>query len=301
MNVLLATDGSDDAVHAANFLMTLQFKESVSLTVLTTSYAPDRIDSATSQAWFPQWREIEDARVSKHHDEVRQLLASLDENMTMLQVDGSAAHEILSCAKQIDADLIVIGARGHSAIGRVLLGSVSDSVATHAECSVLVVRPEIEGTADDACTCRLTLAYDASESSAAAVEELKHFDWPQCSTVNILNVVTSPAFIMSEYPVLLQDHTDQAVTEARLACEKLLSELSADIKQPTSQVAVGDHVGETIIGNAKEAGSNLIMMGDTGRGFLGTLMLGSISKYVLRHADCSVWISRHHRKNGSQA
>ncbi len=53
---------------------------------------------------------------------------------------GKPADEILTVAKQDKADLIVIGAKGLSAIRRVLLGSISSRVVQHAHCGVLVVR-----------------------------------------------------------------------------------------------------------------------------------------------------------------
>ena len=53
---------------------------------------------------------------------------------------GKPADEILTVAKQHKVDLIVTGAKGLGAIGRVLLGSVSTRVVQHAGCSVLVVR-----------------------------------------------------------------------------------------------------------------------------------------------------------------
>ena len=46
----------------------------------------------------------------------------------------------LNEAEKFDADLIVVGSHGHGGIGRFLLGSVSQSVALHAACSVLIVR-----------------------------------------------------------------------------------------------------------------------------------------------------------------
>ncbi|QDT09511.1 Putative universal stress protein [Planctomycetes bacterium K23_9] len=296
MNVLLATDGSKDAIHAAQFLSTLQCKEPISLTVLTTTYAPDRIGGTQSQAWFPEWRKLEYERVTSHHNLLRDLLEPLGSKTHFVHVDGAAAHEILKLAEQIDADLIVLGACGHSAVGRILLGSVSDSVATHATCSVLIVRPESEDANTEPGTCRITLAYDGSESSTAAVDELQHFDWPQCCSVNVLSVVTAPVLLLSEYPVLLDQHNEVAVDEARKKGEQLVATLAGCVAQPTAQVATGEHIGETIIANAAESDSNLIVMGDTGRGFLGKLLLGSVSKYVLRHSTTSVWISRHHRK-----
>lgn len=53
---------------------------------------------------------------------------------------GRPADEILTVANEHHADLIVTGAKGLGAIGRVLLGSVSTRVVQHAACSVLVIR-----------------------------------------------------------------------------------------------------------------------------------------------------------------
>jgi len=58
---------------------------------------------------------------------------------------GKPDKEIIGLAEELDAGLVVLGSRGLGAVGRVLLGSVSDSVVRHALCSVLVVRGEDRG------------------------------------------------------------------------------------------------------------------------------------------------------------
>ena len=50
-------------------------------------------------------------------------------------------HTILDIAREYDAELIVIGARGLSTFKSVMLGSVSHSVLQHAHVPVLVVPP----------------------------------------------------------------------------------------------------------------------------------------------------------------
>jgi len=47
---------------------------------------------------------------------------------------------ILEKAESFDADLIVVGSQGQGAFSRFLLGSVSQYLATHAKCSVLIVK-----------------------------------------------------------------------------------------------------------------------------------------------------------------
>ena len=53
---------------------------------------------------------------------------------------GRPADEIITVARQKQADLIVMGAKGLGAVGRFILGSVSTKVVQHSPCSVLVVR-----------------------------------------------------------------------------------------------------------------------------------------------------------------
>jgi universal stress protein A len=53
---------------------------------------------------------------------------------------GSPADEIIACAKDKRADLIVIGTHGRGALAHFLLGSVAERVVRHAPCPVLTVR-----------------------------------------------------------------------------------------------------------------------------------------------------------------
>jgi nucleotide-binding universal stress UspA family protein len=54
---------------------------------------------------------------------------------------GVVVDEVLSYLEQHPTDLLVVGSRGLSTARRLLLGSVSTALVTHAPCPVLVVRP----------------------------------------------------------------------------------------------------------------------------------------------------------------
>lgn len=53
---------------------------------------------------------------------------------------GNPKSVIIDTAAQWNADLIVVGAHGRSALERFLIGSVSEAVARHAPCSVEIIR-----------------------------------------------------------------------------------------------------------------------------------------------------------------
>jgi nucleotide-binding universal stress UspA family protein len=60
---------------------------------------------------------------------------------------GEVDLEIVGLAKELGADLIVMGCRGHRGVRRAIEGSISDAVIRHAPCPVLVVRTEKEQAA----------------------------------------------------------------------------------------------------------------------------------------------------------
>lgn len=58
--------------------------------------------------------------------------------------DGDAQKEILNLAKEIKADLIILGSHGRSGIERLVLGSVANAVVSRSPCSalILILSPE---------------------------------------------------------------------------------------------------------------------------------------------------------------
>jgi len=55
-------------------------------------------------------------------------------------IEGDPAKGIVRSAQDRDVDLVVLGARGLGTLGRLLLGSVSETVLHHAGRPVLIVR-----------------------------------------------------------------------------------------------------------------------------------------------------------------
>lgn len=61
-------------------------------------------------------------------------------NIQSAVVTGRPAKELIRKARELDAELIVVGTQGRSALGRLILGSVSQEVVNDARCSVRVGR-----------------------------------------------------------------------------------------------------------------------------------------------------------------
>jgi nucleotide-binding universal stress UspA family protein len=79
---------------------------------------------------------------------------------------GPSVNAVLDLGEEIEADLIVVGSRGHGPIGRLLLGSVSEGVVHYATRPVLRLR----GGEDAWPPGRVVIGDDGSETTRKAAE-----------------------------------------------------------------------------------------------------------------------------------
>jgi nucleotide-binding universal stress UspA family protein len=70
---------------------------------------------------------------------IREQLVQAGMNAEFIQLGGPPADSILGEAREIDADLIVIGAHRHGRFYRMFFGDTGDELMRHAPCPVLVV------------------------------------------------------------------------------------------------------------------------------------------------------------------
>jgi nucleotide-binding universal stress UspA family protein len=73
---------------------------------------------------------------------IEQIVATGLEAQPLLRI-GSPYDEIVSTAKEIGADLIVIGSHGRAGLERLLVGSTAERVVQYAPCPVLVVKKKL--------------------------------------------------------------------------------------------------------------------------------------------------------------
>jgi nucleotide-binding universal stress UspA family protein len=69
---------------------------------------------------------------------------------------SGAAHDIADAAKRNEADVILVGSRGHTRLGGLLLGSVTQRLLHLASCPVMVVPAEVETTSPSAAAAATT-------------------------------------------------------------------------------------------------------------------------------------------------
>ncbi|MCI4361773.1 MAG: universal stress protein [Thermoplasmata archaeon] len=142
-SIAVAVDGSVPARRALNVAIDLARLSSATLAVVGVVPAP-RVYSDSGGAVMQV--------LAENRREFERILAQAGETARAAGVthvtsdarEGAIAEELLAFLEERRPDLLVMGARGLSTTGRLLLGSVSDGVVHHARCSVLIVRPPAE-------------------------------------------------------------------------------------------------------------------------------------------------------------
>ena len=139
-NILLASDGSECALKAAAAAGTLASKFTARLTVINVfhpipAYGPFR-EVVNSDLHERYVRELQEHAISP----VGRIMEGMGVPYQSRRETGSPPAEIIRVAEAEGCDLIVLGSRGLSDVKAFLIGSVSDRVAHHARCPVLIVK-----------------------------------------------------------------------------------------------------------------------------------------------------------------
>jgi nucleotide-binding universal stress UspA family protein len=146
MKILLATDGSDYSKAAIKAVADRPWPEGSEVKILSVMEA---VYVPTTDVWvLPDnyYNELDEAARAQAEAAVNAAVEEINAGKTSgLKVSaevksGSARNVILDEAEKWGADLIVLGSHGYTGLQRFLLGSVSYAIATHAHCSVEIVR-----------------------------------------------------------------------------------------------------------------------------------------------------------------
>src|SRR5687767_13898973 len=142
MKILLAVDGSEPSLTAVSLVTSLSLPADSAIELMTViadeplTYGPWPASAAIRTPALD--RTVSDLRARL--DDIAAGLTTGTRTICTIVRHGRPASEIVMEADRFGADLIVVGARGHGTVERLLIGSVSSEVVDHADCPVLVVR-----------------------------------------------------------------------------------------------------------------------------------------------------------------
>jgi len=135
--ILHANDGSDHAFNALKLAVRIAKKNAAELHMV----------SLEERGHMPELAEINKSTTAattlRFDKTLQQARALADESHVKLRshvLTGHPVHNIIKLATDLNADLIIVGASGHSALYDRMIGSRAQKILHHATCPVLVVR-----------------------------------------------------------------------------------------------------------------------------------------------------------------
>ena len=207
---------------------------------------------------------------------------------------GSPAWELVAKADEWKPDLIVVGSHGRTALGRFVLGSVSQRVLTEARCSVRIARGRVE---EPGSPVRIVAGTDGSPASDEALRAIAARNWPAGSEVKVVLVddPLTPEFLGKIIPPF-EKMLEEDRQEERAWVEKI-SKRSIEILRSAGMnvscvVREGDPKRE-LPKVAEEWGADCVFVGSAGfSNRLERFVLGSVSAAVAARSHCSVEVVR---------
>lgn len=207
-------------------------------------------------------------------------------------VHGRPERALIADAERFDADLIVVGARGHGPLTATLLGSVSRAVIETAPCSVLVAR--------GGAVSRVLLATDGSAPARLATTIAA--SWPLFAGVRTLVVGVGGAppgyaglvIAEAEWREAFPRNIADSVARSSMVVDAAVEELATPRRTIEREIRLGD-VGTEIVAAARAWAADLVAIGAYGEPFLRRLILGSVARKVLDGARSSVLVARPRR------
>jgi nucleotide-binding universal stress UspA family protein len=289
MRILLPVDGSAYSAAAVAFVASRS----------TLISAEPRIDLLNVQLPIPLraaravGREIV---MSFHESEARAILKPALATLKKAGLTATARYEVGSPGTTVaraakDADLVVMGSHGHSALKGLLFGSVANAVLAGCRTPLLVVRSNRTIARD---SLNVGIAIDGSSFGLAAVRYVaQHLKLlgsqpkltlihvvPDLSSLVIPGLGDAPAPLFAPDKLLAAQAAEFAKTMA--PARALLAEAGLSA---TEVCLAGNNGGDEIAAFAVRKKLNLLVMGSHGNGLLKSAVLGSVATRVA--ARCS--------------
>jgi nucleotide-binding universal stress UspA family protein len=135
--IVVGVDGSEGAAHALEFAIKEAAVRGARLRLVSAWEIPASVLASVvaSKEFYEEFRENAVAVVREAAARVAELEPKVEHEEIV--VEGQAAKTLL--ANSEDAELLVVGRRGHGSFREMLLGSISRQVVVHAKCPLVIV------------------------------------------------------------------------------------------------------------------------------------------------------------------
>jgi nucleotide-binding universal stress UspA family protein len=259
---------------------------------LTVLHVLDHVEMTPAPIGVNPWPEVSEEMIARVAvDGVARARKNAEHiDITPVSTFGQVAHTLIEAAH--DADLIVVGTRGHGELAGAFLGSVSLAVSAHARCPTVVVRgdsgrlpgphrPVVIGV-DDSPGADVALHF-AARMAADTGARLIVVSGYQAALLQVWTGIISTTVDTQPDPGYMDD--------SRIAAEKVVAGAARRARMAHPDLNVTEQVQHGPAAGAIAAvtyNAGLAVVGTRGRGGFAGLLLGSVSHRLLHTALCPV-------------
>lgn len=265
--ILVPTDGSEESESAFAAILPLTKAYAPEVTVLCVLEDPDA-------SYYPP------AQVAKLCRGVR--AAGMNAHLELRE--GKPAMEILRAAKAKNVDLIAMATHGRSGLGRLLAGSVAESVLRRAMVPVLLTRRGLNTNSWK----KIVVALDGSDRGGSILPDAFSLAKKLGSTLDLVRVA---------FPVITATGMGD-VAMLPIPPEDPQPYLRTIVEKARAEGIEAQAIGLEgtacfqILRHVEDSGAGLLCMATHGRTGLTRVLMGSIAEEMLRKAPCPVLVRR---------
>ncbi len=272
--ILVGVDGSQPSLHA------LQEAFKISKTWVTVLAVSPFFEGDLRLLGVPKSHRIIHEPCETALAQAQELAEEAGAQIRPLCEHGESFERIVELAETGSRDLIVLGARGHSTLENLLVGSVTRRVIGFTSKDIMVV--PLKGTVGWE---RILVATDGSARSRAAADRALELAQIYGSKLLVISVLDFPAAIRGVAP--------RERLELLKICHRHVAEVvkRAEAVQLQAEGVIMEGVAASAIAEvAQQYQVNLIVMGSHGKTGLSRLLMGRVAERVIGYAPCPVLI-----------
>jgi len=306
MKILIGYDGSECADAAIDDLRRAGLPQKAEAQVLTvaevwlpppdpteTNSGASGVEAVIAPMYAKARRAVEEAQNAANRGRARVSTLFPSWSVTGTGTYGSPAWELVFVADKWQPDLVVVGSQGHSALGRFVLGSVSQVVLNEAQCSVRIARGSKENKTS---RLRIIVGVDGSPCSAATVRAATERTWPPGSEAYVVTaydpiVPTAVGQFIPPVVAMVEEGNEGQLESARRMAEEAAEELRRVGLAVSTVVRAGDPK-RVLLEEAETLAVDSIFVGARGLSRINRFLLGSVSAAIAARAHCSVEVVR---------
>lgn len=303
MKIVLATDLSEEALHAARWAFEFSKKLhqqniAAEFSILHVTSEPNYFDVNTKPV-FEDPDNLERMKASLRQwlqpvlNDGKSHSGSVDVQYQLIFDSGNPAKKIFQYTSTWQADWLIVGMSGHGAFARLMVGSTTHRLAQKPPCNMVIVHQEHDTwRVSPKILVAVDLVDEKHGALEAAVEQAHIFN----ARLHIVHVINSLRAVYLPSGLLAYEGGMAEITSLEESARKDLdamlqnnAELLKDVNY-TAEILNG-YPTHSIIEYAKQNHFDAISLGSVGRSMLDEFILGSVAGSVVRNMPTTILLS----------